>query len=73
MNSLRWAGVALIVLGALALVYGGFSFTKQTHQATVGPLSLSVQEKQSVNVPVWAGGGAVALGLVLLVMGGRRA
>jgi len=65
--------VALIVLGALALVYGGFSFTKQTHQATVGPLSLSVQEKQSVNVPVWAGGGAVALGLVLLVMGGRRA
>ena len=72
MNGIKLVGVVLLVLGGLALVYGSFSFTKATHQAKIGPLELSVKEKQTVNVPVWAGGGAMVLGLVLVLVGGKR-
>lgn len=65
-------GVALIVAGALALVYGGFSFTKETHDAKLGPIQFSIQEKERVNVPVWAGVGAIAIGVVLLLVGPKR-
>jgi TRAP-type C4-dicarboxylate transport system permease small subunit len=68
MNVQKIAAVLLIVAGALALVYGGFSYTKQTHQADVGPLHLSIDERRHVNVPVWAGIGAIVLGGVLLVV-----
>jgi hypothetical protein len=60
------------VLGVLGLVYGSFSFTKETHQAKIGPIELSVKEKETVNVPVWAGVGAIALGVVLLVVGPKK-
>ncbi|HES77262.1 MAG TPA: hypothetical protein ENO09_09715 [bacterium] len=53
--------------------YGSFSYTKQTEQAIIGPLSISVSEKETINVPVWAGGGAIALGIVLLLVGRRKA
>lgn len=72
MNSTRIIGIVLIVAGMLGLVYGGFSFTKKTHQAQIGPIELSVKEQQNVNVPSWAGGGAVVIGLVLLVLGGKK-
>lgn len=52
---MRWIAVVLLAAGVLALVYGGFSYTKQTHDARLGPLEISVSEKQRVNVPVWAG------------------
>ncbi len=71
MTPVRIVGIVLIVAGALALAYGGFSYTKETHQAKLGPLELSVKEKQQVDVPQWAGLGAIALGVVLLVAGGR--
>lgn len=71
MTPLRIVGIVLIVAGALALAYGGFSYTKETHQAKVGPFELSMKEKQQVDVPQWAGLGAVALGVVLVVVGGR--
>lgn len=72
MNAVRMAGIALIVAGVLALAYGSFSWTKETHQAKLGPIELSVKEKQTVNVPVWAGVGAIAIGAVLLLVGGRK-
>lgn len=72
MTPMRIAGVILVIAGALALAYGGFSFTKETHKAEIGPLKLSVAEKQQVNVPTWAGLGVVVLGVVLLVAGGRK-
>jgi hypothetical protein len=53
-------------------VYGGFSYTKETHEADLGPLHMSVEEKQHVNVPVWAGVGAIVAGGFLLVVVGRR-
>jgi len=72
MNSLRIAAFALIAAGVLALVYGGFSYTKETHQAKLGPIELSVQEKQSVNIPAWAGVAGILVGGVLLLYAGKR-
>ncbi|MDP2006861.1 MAG: hypothetical protein Q8K45_14385 [Rubrivivax sp.] len=72
MNGGKLVGIVLIVAGVLALLYGGFSFTKETTQAKLGPLELTVKEKQNVNVPVWAGAGAVIAGIALLAFGGRR-
>jgi TRAP-type C4-dicarboxylate transport system permease small subunit len=72
MNAIRIAAIALIVAGVLGLVYGGFTYTKETHEAKVGSLALSISEKQNVNVPVWAGVGAIVIGGVLLVVGSKR-
>jgi uncharacterized membrane protein len=72
MNPSKLIGVILIVAGVLALLYGGFSFTKETHDIKLGPIELSVKEKESVNVPIWAGVGAIAVGALLLVMGGKK-
>jgi hypothetical protein len=58
----------LLLAGVLGLVYGGFTYTKDTHRATLGPLELSVQEKETVNVPGWAGVGAIMLGAILLIV-----
>lgn len=67
MDAQKIAAIVLIIIGALGLGYGGFSYTKETHQADVGPIHLSVDEKGRVNVPVWAGVGAIVLGGFLLV------
>jgi multidrug transporter EmrE-like cation transporter len=72
MNPVKIVGIILIVLGVAGLAMGSFSYTKETHEAKVGPLQLSVQEKDSVNVPQWLGIAAIALGVVLLVVPGRK-
>jgi multidrug transporter EmrE-like cation transporter len=72
MNPVKIAGVVLIVAGALGLAYGSFSWTKETHQAKLGPIELSVKERETVNVPVWAGVGAIVLGGVLLLLGNKK-
>jgi len=72
MNAIKMAGIVLIVAGTLGLVYGSFSWTKETHEAKLGPIELSVKEKQTVNVPVWAGVGAIVAGGLLLLLGGRK-
>jgi hypothetical protein len=72
MNSLKITAIVLIVAGALALAYGGFSYTRETHDADLGPIHMSIKDKERVNIPVWAGVGAVVLGGVLLVVGSKR-
>ena len=72
MNAVRWAAIAMILAGVLALAYGGFEFTRATHEAKLGPITLSVQEKQTVNLPAWAGVAAIAFGAALLLFGGKR-
>jgi len=72
MNAIRIAAIALIVAGVLGLAYGGFSYTKETHEAKLGPIELSVTEKQTVNIPVWAGIGAIVIGGALLLFGARK-
>ena len=72
MNAIKMVGLVLIVAGALGLAYGSFSWTKETHEAKLGPIELSVKEKQSVNVPAWAGVGAIVIGGALLLFAGKK-
>jgi hypothetical protein len=71
-SATRLFALALIVAGVLGLVYGSFSYTRETHEAKLGPLEMSVKEKETVAVPVWAGVGAIAVGTVLLLAGNRK-
>ena len=73
MNASRIAAVVLILAGVLGLVYSSFTYTKDTHDAKLGPIEVSVKDKQTVNIPVWAGVGAIVLGGVLLLAGGKKA
>jgi hypothetical protein len=68
---MKVAAIVLILAGLLGLVYGSFSYTKDKTAVKLGPLELSVKEKETVNIPVWAGVGAIVAGGLLLVLGGR--
>jgi multidrug transporter EmrE-like cation transporter len=72
MNAAKLAGIVLIVAGVLGLVYGSFSYTKATHEAKLGPVELSIKDKETVNVPVWVGVGAIAIGAALLLFGSKK-
>jgi hypothetical protein len=72
MNAAKVIAIVLIIAGALGLVYQQFSFTKETTQAKLGPLELTVKEKQTVNVPLWISLGAIGIGVVLLVTGRKK-
>ena len=72
MNSTKIIAIVLIIAGVLGLAYGQFSYTKETHDAKIGPIEMSVKDKETVNIPVWAGVGAIVIGAGLLLAGGRR-
>jgi len=72
MDAIKIVAVILIVAGILGLAYGSFSFTKETHEAKIGPLELSVKEKETINIPVWAGVGAIIVGGILLLVPLKR-
>jgi LPXTG-motif cell wall-anchored protein len=72
MNGVKILAIVLIVAGVLGLVYGSFSYTKNTHEAKLGPIELSVKEKQTVNVPVWAGVGGIVVGGALLLFSRKK-
>lgn len=72
MNAVRVIAIALLLVGAAGLMYGGFSYTKDTHEAKLGPIELSVKDKEMVNIPMWAGVAALVIGGVLLVFGGTK-
>ncbi len=66
MNAIKMLAVVLIVAGSLGLLYGGFTYTKETHEAKLGPIELTIKDQETVNVPVWAGVGAIVAGAFLL-------
>lgn len=72
MNMMKTLGLVLLVAGVLALAYGGFTYTKSSSDVKIGPVELSVKDRETVNVPLWAGIAAAVVGGVLLVAGGRR-
>jgi hypothetical protein len=72
MNASKVVAIVLIIGGALALAYGSFTYTKETHDAKLGPFEISIKDKETVNIPAWAGGGAVIAGVLLLIVRGRE-
>lgn len=68
MSAVKIIAIVLIVAGILGLVYGGFSYTRETHELKVGPLDVSVKDKQTVAIPIGVGVGAIAVGAILLVL-----
>ena len=72
MSMTKIIGILLIMAGVLGLIYGGFSYTKETHSAKLGPLAISVQERETVLVPVIASVGAIVLGVFLIVAGRNK-
>jgi len=72
MSVAKIAGILLIAAGALGLAYGQFSYTRKTHEANIAGIEFSLKEKETVRVPTWAGGAAVAAGTLLLLLGRRK-
>ena len=68
MNATSIAAIVLIVAGVLGLAYGGFTYTRDTQQAKIGPIEMTITDRQTVNIPVWLGAGSIIAGVVLLVM-----
>jgi TRAP-type C4-dicarboxylate transport system permease small subunit len=73
MNSVKGVAIVLIAAGALALAYGGFSYTKETHEGHIGSLDLTLKNREHVNVPVWAGVGAIVIGAGFLLIPMKKA
>lgn len=71
MNAIKTVGLALILAGTLGLAYGSFSYTKETHNVKLGPLEMSIKDKETVNIPVWAGVGSIVVGALMLAFGGK--
>jgi TRAP-type C4-dicarboxylate transport system permease small subunit len=65
-SALKIVALLLIAAGIIGLVYGGITYTRATHNARVGPFELSIKHKETVNIPVWAGVGAILIGGILL-------
>lgn len=72
MSAVKIIGIVLLIAGVLALVYGGFTYTADTHQADIGALEMTITDTDRVYIPVWAGVGAILLGGILL-LAGRKA
>jgi TRAP-type C4-dicarboxylate transport system permease small subunit len=72
MKALRIAAVLLIIAGVIGLAYGGFTYTRTTHDAKVGPFELSIKDTETVNIPIWAGVGAIVVGGALLFVRSKR-
>jgi TRAP-type C4-dicarboxylate transport system permease small subunit len=72
MNPIKIVALVLIVAGVIGLAYGGISYTRTSHHAMMGPLELSVKEKETVNIPVWAGVGAIVVGGALLLLRSKK-
>lgn len=72
MGAVKVVAIMLIVGGVLALMYGGFTYTKETHDLKIGPIEMSIKDKETINIPVWAGVGAIVVGGLLLVFGRRK-
>ncbi len=72
MNAIKLVAIALIIGGIVALGMGSFSYTKDTEAVKFGPIELSVKEKKTVNIPIWAGVAAIIAGGLLLAFGGKK-
>lgn len=68
MSALKLLAIVLIIAGVVGLAMGSISYTKTTHAAKIGPFNFAVDEKKTVNIPLWAGIAAVLAGAAMLVV-----
>ncbi len=73
MSRIKIFAIILIAAGVLGLMYGGFTYTKESHDLKIGSLEVSVKDKETVNIPTWCGVGAIVVGVVMLVARRQRA
>jgi TRAP-type C4-dicarboxylate transport system permease small subunit len=71
MNAIKIVAIVLIAAGIFGLAYGSFTYTKETHEANLGPIQLSVKDEKTVDIPIWASIGAIVVGGALLLFGGK--
>jgi TRAP-type C4-dicarboxylate transport system permease small subunit len=67
MPAAKIVGLILVVIGIVSLIWGGFTYTRDRHDVDIGPLQFAVEERETVNIPLWAGIGALVIGGVLLL------
>jgi TRAP-type C4-dicarboxylate transport system permease small subunit len=72
-GALKIVAILLIALGVIGLLYGGLTYTRTTHEASVGPLELSIKDTETINVPVWAGVGSILVGTALFFVRTKQA
>ncbi len=72
MGSTRIVGIVLVAAGILGSVFTNFSYTKEEHQAKLGPIELSVKERETVSIPAWASAAAIVVGAALVFVGGKK-
>ena len=72
MNAVKVVAILLILAGIFALVYRSFTYTEETHEAKVGPIEVSVKDKETVYIPVWAGVGAIVAGAAILLLARKK-
>jgi len=72
MNIFKIAGIILIIAGVLGLIYGKFSYTKETKETKMEPIELTIKEEKMVDIPYWLGAGTVAFGSLILLFGIKR-
>jgi len=65
-------GIILIVVGILMLVFRSFSFTKEEKLIDAGPVEVNKKENKTIGWPVYAGGIAVAAGVIILVAARKK-
>lgn len=68
----RFGALLLIAAGIAALVYGKFSYAEDSHTAQIGDIGITVQDRRTVNIPVWVGVGAIVVGSLLLLVPPRK-
>jgi len=72
MNTLKAAGGVIIIAGVLSLVYGGYTYTRQTHDFKLGSLDVSVYQTETVDIPLWAGILAMGVGGFMFLLGDKK-
>jgi uncharacterized membrane protein len=72
MNALNMIAIVLIIGGILGLLYGSFNYTRETQEAKIGPLELTVKDTQTVYIPVWASIAAIAVGGGFLLFANKK-
>lgn len=72
MNIITIIGVILVVLGVVGLIYGGITYTTSRNVVDVGSMHVQVDQNKQVPLSPIAGAVAVAIGVILIIVGRRR-